>query len=169
MKTKQPKNDAPRADTFIRRAIKVIAWLYFVCRKCVQLYLLLYFWNIFLLMECVRFFIWNKHILSAAATVFAALLNNKSHRDAVTVQGKLPSRTHKQVRAPAHTHKQKNNVVIMSLTNILIYTFYMEQNMRPAASGFDKCSRFNEHRRHKYCTPGGKAGGMLDREANKTD
>lgn len=68
--------------------------------------------------------------------------------------------SHAQAHAPAHTHKQKNNVVIMSLTNILIYTFYMEQNTRPAVSAFH-----NEHRRHKYCTP----GGILDRDANKTD
>lgn len=46
----------------------------------------------------------------------------------------------------------------MRLTNVLIYTLYMGQNMRPAVSGFHKCSRFNEHRRRKYCTPGGRRG-----------
>lgn len=78
---------------------------------------------------CVR--VCNEEINTAAAIVLAA--HNKSHWDIVTAQGKLQS------CASARTHKQKNNVVIMSLTNILIYTFYMEQNMKPAVSGFDKC------------------------------
>lgn len=68
----------------------------------------------------------DRHSYSYTATIPAVLLNNKLHSVIITVHRKLQP-------------FPQNSVVIISLTNILIYTFYMERNRKPSVSGYFHC------------------------------
>lgn len=65
----------------------------------------------------------DRHSYSFTATVPAVLLNNKLWSVIIIVHRKLQLFS-------------QNSVVIISLTNIVIYTFYMECNRKPSVSVF---------------------------------